>query len=116
MIVTLTLLLCLFLVLGLPIAITMGLAAAGALLVDGGVPIIVLSVNNENPSKVDALDSGADDYVTKPFQTEELMARCARHCDEAGARPTRRSRRSKLVTSVSIWTQGASTRVDRKCG
>ena len=39
------------------------------------VPIIVLSVNNENPSKVDALDSGADDYVTKPFQTEELMAR-----------------------------------------
>ncbi len=43
MIVTLTLLLCLFLVLGLPIAITMGLAAAGALLLDGGVPIIVLA-------------------------------------------------------------------------
>ncbi|MGC4080593.1 MAG: response regulator transcription factor [Vicinamibacterales bacterium] len=39
------------------------------------VPIIVLSVNNENPSKVDALDSGADDYVTKPFETDELMAR-----------------------------------------
>ncbi len=43
MIVTLTLLLCLFLALGLPIAFTMGLAAAGALLLDGGVPIIVLA-------------------------------------------------------------------------
>lgn len=39
------------------------------------VPIIVLSVNAEKPSKVDALDSGADDYVTKPFETDELMAR-----------------------------------------
>ena len=43
MIVALTLLLCLFLVLGLPIAISMGLAAAGALLIDGGVPIIILA-------------------------------------------------------------------------
>jgi len=43
MIVPLTLLLCLFLLLGLPIAITMGLAAAGALLIDGSVPIIVLA-------------------------------------------------------------------------
>ncbi len=38
-------------------------------------PIIVLSVRGEEKTKVDALDSGADDYVTKPFGTEELMAR-----------------------------------------
>lgn len=39
------------------------------------VPIIVLSVKQEEKSKVDALDAGADDYVTKPFGTEELLAR-----------------------------------------
>jgi two-component system KDP operon response regulator KdpE len=39
------------------------------------VPIIVLSVKGEERSKVEALDSGADDYVTKPFGTEELLAR-----------------------------------------
>ncbi len=39
------------------------------------VPIIVLSVRGEERTKVDALDSGADDYVTKPFGMEELMAR-----------------------------------------
>jgi two-component system, OmpR family, KDP operon response regulator KdpE len=39
------------------------------------VPIIVLSVKTVEQSKVEALDSGADDYVTKPFGTEELLAR-----------------------------------------
>ena len=39
------------------------------------VPIIVLSVKGEERSKVDALDSGADDYVTKPFGMDELLAR-----------------------------------------
>ena len=39
------------------------------------VPIIVLSVKGEEKTKVEALDSGADDYVTKPFGMDELMAR-----------------------------------------
>lgn len=39
------------------------------------VPIIVLSVMQEEKTKVEALDAGADDYVTKPFGTEELLAR-----------------------------------------
>jgi two-component system, OmpR family, KDP operon response regulator KdpE len=39
------------------------------------VPIIVLSVKSAEPSKVEALDAGADDYVTKPFGTDELLAR-----------------------------------------
>src|SRR6266478_7395080 len=39
------------------------------------VPIIVLSVKGEEHSKVDALDAGADDYVTKPFGIDELLAR-----------------------------------------
>ncbi len=39
------------------------------------VPIVVLSGRGEEATKVAALDSGADDYVTKPFGAEELMAR-----------------------------------------
>jgi two-component system KDP operon response regulator KdpE len=40
-----------------------------------GVPIIVLSSRGDEASKVQALDLGADDYVTKPFGMEELLAR-----------------------------------------
>jgi two-component system KDP operon response regulator KdpE len=39
------------------------------------VPIIVLSVRGEERTKVEALDAGADDYVTKPFGMDELLAR-----------------------------------------
>ena len=39
------------------------------------VPIIVLSVRGEEDTKVEALDAGADDYVTKPFGMDELLAR-----------------------------------------
>jgi two-component system, OmpR family, KDP operon response regulator KdpE len=39
------------------------------------VPILVLSVRGEERAKIEALDSGADDYVTKPFSTGELLAR-----------------------------------------
>ena len=39
------------------------------------VPIIVLSVKGEESGKVEALDSGADDYITKPFGIDELLAR-----------------------------------------
>ena len=39
------------------------------------VPIIVISARSEDTDKIDALDSGADDYLTKPFSVEELLAR-----------------------------------------
>ena len=39
------------------------------------VPIVVLSARGQEKDKVEALDSGADDYLTKPFGVEELMAR-----------------------------------------
>lgn len=38
-------------------------------------PIIVLSVRGEDKNKIEALDKGADDYVTKPFSINELLAR-----------------------------------------
>lgn len=39
------------------------------------VPIIVVSARSEDRDKVEALDAGADDYLTKPFSVEELLAR-----------------------------------------
>jgi two-component system KDP operon response regulator KdpE len=42
---------------------------------DEGVPIVVLSSRDDEVAKVQALDLGADDYVTKPFGMDELLAR-----------------------------------------
>ena len=39
------------------------------------VPIIVISARNEDADKIEALDAGADDYLTTPFSVEELLAR-----------------------------------------
>jgi two-component system KDP operon response regulator KdpE len=39
------------------------------------IPIIVLSVRGEERQKIEALDAGADDYITKPFSMNELLAR-----------------------------------------
>jgi two-component system KDP operon response regulator KdpE len=49
-------------------------------------PIIVLSVRDQDQSKVEALDAGADDYVTKPFSTQELLARVRAHLRRAPER------------------------------
>ncbi len=39
------------------------------------LPIIVISARSEDKDKIDALDAGADDYITKPFSVDELLAR-----------------------------------------
>ena len=41
------------------------------------VPVLILSVRDQEPVKIAAFDAGADDYVTKPFSTAELIARLA---------------------------------------
>ena len=52
-----------------------GFAVCQALRQDSNVPIIVLSARGQEKDKVRALDLGADDYITKPFGIEELLAR-----------------------------------------
>ena len=52
-----------------------GLAACRAMRADPNVAIIMLTVHNTEAAKVEALDAGADDFVTKPFSTPELLAR-----------------------------------------
>jgi two-component system KDP operon response regulator KdpE len=49
-------------------------------------PILVLSVRDQERSKVEALDAGADDYVTKPFNIQELLARVRAHLRRAPER------------------------------
>ena len=54
------------------------------------IPIVVLSAHDREEEKVDALDAGADDYVTKPFGARELLARvraALRHADRAPEDP-----------------------------
>jgi len=49
-------------------------------------PVLVLSVREHERSKVEALDAGADDYVTKPFGIQELLARVRAHLRRAPER------------------------------
>ena len=52
-----------------------GLAVCSEIRQRGSTPIIVLSGEGQEAAKVEALDAGADDYVTKPFGKGELLAR-----------------------------------------
>jgi two-component system KDP operon response regulator KdpE len=55
------------------------------------VPIIILSVRDQEQDKIEALDAGADDYLTKPFSSGELMARmrvATRRTQHAEGEPT----------------------------
>jgi two-component system KDP operon response regulator KdpE len=52
-----------------------GIQLCRAIRIESAIPVIVLSVTSEEPRKVEALDAGADDYITKPFGIDELLAR-----------------------------------------
>src|SRR5205823_690786 len=68
-----------------------------------GTPIIVLSARGGETDKVNALDLGADDYMTKPFGIDELLARirvALRHVARPGAGTERRIRSGDLVIDV----------------
>src|SRR5260370_33555446 len=59
----------------LSMAVIGGLKAGSRFRLQSNDPIIVLSVKGEERTKVQALDAGGDDYVTKPFGINELLAR-----------------------------------------
>ena len=72
------------------------------------MPIIVLSARSEDSDKIDALDAGADDYLTKPFSVEELLARL---------RVTQRRLASSQISTAeaSVFTNG-KLKVDYAAG
>jgi two-component system KDP operon response regulator KdpE len=69
---------------------TDGLEIAQRIRSQSNVPIIVLSARGEDEQKVRALDAGCDDYITKPFSTDEMLARirvALRHAAGHGTTP-----------------------------
>ena len=79
-----------------------GLAVCQAIRQRGTTPIIVLSGEGQETAKVEALDAGADDYVTKPFGKQELLARIRA--------VTRRSEMEAPAAETPI----GSVRIDRR--
>src|ERR1017187_4987248 len=63
-----------------------GVEVCRAIRSQSATPIIVLSVRDHERSKIEALDAGADDYVTKPFAIQELLARVRAHLRRAPER------------------------------
>ncbi len=66
------------------------------------IPIIVLSVRGEEKTKIEALDAGADDYVTKPFAPNELLARVRALLRRAGMPPVSREETKIEIGDFSI--------------
>lgn len=84
------------------------------------VPIIVLSVKGEERAKVEALDAGADDYVTKPFGIDELLARVRATLRRIPATGAREAGEIELgdfrvdVEARSVQVRGAEVRLTPK--
>jgi two-component system KDP operon response regulator KdpE len=75
----------------------------------GTTPVLVLSVREHERSKVEALDAGADDYVTKPFGIQELLARVRAHLRRAPERASAALETGDFVVDAhahSITVQG----------
>jgi two-component system KDP operon response regulator KdpE len=80
-------------------------------------PIIVLSVRDHERSKVEALDAGADDYVTKPFSIQELLARVRAHLRRAPERTETAIAVGDFVVDVtahSVTVQGKEVHLTPK--
>ena len=78
------------------------------------LPIIMLTARGEESERILGLDSGADDYIVKPFSPNELMARVVRCC---GARRRAKSRSASCAAARSASTSSATVSDDgTTCG
>jgi two-component system KDP operon response regulator KdpE len=78
-----------------------GVDVCRAIRLIGTTPVLVLSVRDHERSKVEALDAGADDYVTKPFNIQELLARVRAHLRRAPERGSRAIEAGDFVVDAS---------------
>ena len=72
------------------------------------MPIIVISARSEDSDKIDALDAGADDYLTKPFSVEELLARLRVTQRRLAAAPAGGTSAAEAVFTTSVRSAGDS--------
>ena len=85
----------------------------------GSVPVIMLSAKAETSDKVEGLGIGADDYITKPFDTKELLARINAHIrryrvlDRKTAKPEtyKNGELSAVPASQSVYIAGKSVKL-----
>jgi two-component system KDP operon response regulator KdpE len=94
-----------------------GVDVCRAIRLMGQTPLLVLSVRDHERSKVEALDAGADDYVTKPFNIQELLARVRAHLRRAPERTTQALEAGDFVidsTAHSVTVQGKSVHLTPK--
>jgi two-component system KDP operon response regulator KdpE len=89
-----------------------GVAVIEALRGWSAAPILVLSARHHEPAKVDALDAGADDYVTKPFGMPELLARMR----AALRRATPAADTAPIVQTTAFTVDLAAKRVSTATG
>ena len=94
-----------------------GVEVCQAIRKTASTPIIVLSVREHERSKVEALDAGADDYVTKPFSIQELLARVRAHLRRAPERTETAITTGDFVVDVaahSVTVQGKEVHLTPK--
>lgn len=93
-----------------------GVDVCRAIRAQGTTPVLILSVRDHERSKVEALDAGADDYVTKPFGIQELMARVRAHLRRAPERTTAIEAGDFVVnvTAHTVTVQGKSVHLTPK--
>ena len=74
------------------------------------IPLILLTARNSETDRIVGLELGADDYVTKPFNPRELLARIRALMRRAGADPAAQQRLASAIYQFAGWTLDTSRR------
>jgi len=91
-----------------------GWAVCKAIRADSQTPIIMLTAKGETDDKVTGLKSGADDYVTKPFEMKELLARIEAVLRRTGSAPVQESARRLSFDKMTIDMDAFELIIDGK--
>ena len=91
-----------------------GRAVCRAIRDESQTPIIMLTAKSETDDKVTGLKSGADDYVTKPFEMKELLARVEAVLRRTGTAPTQESARRLSFDKMTIDMDAFELIIDGK--
>ena len=91
-----------------------GWAVCKAIRADSQTPIIMLTAKGETDDKVTGLKSGADDYVTKPFEMKELLARVEAVLRRTGSAPVAESARRLTFDKMTIDMDAFELIIDGK--